>query len=164
MFSGQAQTFVFLVSASLMPLLTPERYLPQAIRQDLTRQLGKWHLVAVTRPDGKTEPPIITGDFDGNGQIDYAVYLKSEKGLSDRQQQLIIYLNRGGRYRRHTLLRQSATTDTWPYLFKKGQSDYRYDRGKNFRYEYDTIGHFSEKGGVSYLYRKGRFYPVITSD
>jgi len=53
--------------------------------------------------------------------------------------------------------------------FAKGtklpDKDYRYDTNQYFRYRYDTVGlFFPEKGGESYLYQKGRFYPVITSD
>jgi hypothetical protein len=49
--------------------------LPNKIRQDLARQIGNWQLVSFTQPDGKKYCQVITGDFDGNRQSDYAVYV-----------------------------------------------------------------------------------------
>ena len=138
--------------------------LPNKIRQDLTRQIGNWQLVSFTQPDGKKCCQVITGDFDGNRQSDYAVYVMAEKGSQATRQRLILYLKKGPHYYRRTLSRQTANTEIMPFFFKKGTKDYRYDTHKYFHYKYDTVGLFSEKAGESYLYRKGRFYPVITSD
>jgi hypothetical protein len=53
------------------------------------------------------------------------------------------------------------------YLFvmKRGEEDYYYETGKNFRYRYDTIsaGIFG-KAGISFVYETGRVRAIITGD
>jgi hypothetical protein len=48
---------------------------------------------------------------------------------------------------------------------KHGEWDYNYETQQYFTYPHDAIftGIF-EKGGSSYLYEKGRFRSIITSD
>jgi len=164
MLFGRWQILIIVFCVGTNSLLAKEPNLPRAIKKDLTRHAGKWQLVTLSQADRKKGKAVMTGDFDGNGRTDFAVYVLAGKGPPETRQRLIIYLQEGTHYRRRTLSRQLPNSENVPYRFKKGQRDYRYDTDKYFRYRYDTIGLFSEKGGVSYLYRKGRFYPVITSD
>lgn len=138
--------------------------LPKGIQENLSRIDGKWHFVSNVAPDGRKCPDVVTGDLDGNGQTDYAVYIVASKGPADKHQRLIIYLKKKDQYSRHTLSREMPNTVMCLYKFEKGEEDYRYDAGEHFRYRYDTVGLFSEKAGYSYLYWRGRFYAVITSD
>ncbi len=50
-------------------------------------------------------------------------------------------------------------------LMKKGEKDYDYETDKNFIYKNDALfsGYF-EKGGSSYIYEKGKFRGITTSD
>jgi len=139
--------------------------LPDAVRADLNSHAGNWRLVSIKQPDGGKCVSVVTGDFDDNGQPDYAVYIVAGKGPTEKRQRLILYLKNGEQYSRRTLSRQSPNNDVCLGFFRKGTKDYRYDTNQYFRYRYDTVGlFFPEKGGESYLYQKGRFYPVITSD
>lgn len=154
-----------LICSGVIAASAKELRLPDAVRADLNRQAGNWRLVAVRASGVGKCASVVTGDFDGNGQTDYAVYIVAGKGPVEKRQRLILYLKSGEQYSRR-MLSQKHPNDDYVYLclFRKGTEDYRYDTGKHFRYTYDTVGLFSEKAGESYLYRKGRFYPVITSD
>lgn len=48
---------------------------------------------------------------------------------------------------------------------KKGSRDYNFETGKNFIYKNDAIfvGIF-EKAGESYVWQKGKFISIVTSD
>jgi hypothetical protein len=47
----------------------------------------------------------------------------------------------------------------------KGKKDYNFDTGKNFHYKNDAIFNYIwEKAGVSYIWQKGKFRSVTTSD
>jgi hypothetical protein len=138
--------------------------LPDAVRADLNRHAGAWRLVSIKQPGAGKCVSVVTGDFDGNGQSDYAVYIVAGKGPTEKRQRLILYLKNGEQYSRRTLSRQSPNNDECLGFFRKGTKDYRYDTHQSFRYRYDTVGLFSEKAGESYLYRRGRFYAVLTSD
>ena len=139
--------------------------LPDAVRADLNRHADNWRFVPTTNPGGVKCASIVTGDFDGNGQTDYAVHIVAGNGPTEKRQRLILYLKKGEKYFGRTLSRQVPNNGQCLVFFRKGTKDYRYDTNQYFRYRYDTVGlFFPEKGGESYLYQKGRFYPVITSD
>lgn len=164
--AGKVVPMIAILSCLVMiTAFAKEPGLPDAVRTDLNSHAGNWRLVSIKVPGGGKCVSVVTGDFDGNGQTDYAVYIVAGKGPTEKRQRLILYLNSGEQYFRRTLSRQSPNNGACLGFFKKGTKDYRYDTHKYFRYRYDTVGlFFPEKGGESYLYWKGRFYPVITSD
>ena len=139
-------------------------FLPGAIRTDLTRHLGKWRFAPNRTSEGEKCTTQVTGDLDGNGQADFAVYVRAGRGTNEARQRLIVYLQKEDGYVRRTLDRSSPGSDLCLHLIRKGAKDYNYETQKNFRYQHDTVGLFSEKGGYSYVYWQGRFYRIITSD
>lgn len=139
--------------------------LPDAVRANLNRHAGNWRLAMIKDPGCGKFGSVVTGDFDGNGQTDYAVYILASIGPAEKRQRLILYLKSGEQYFRRTLSQHTPNNGMCLIFFKKGTKDYRYDTHKYFRYRYDAVGlFFPGKGGESYLYEKGLFYPVITSD
>jgi hypothetical protein len=48
---------------------------------------------------------------------------------------------------------------------KKGERDYNYETDKKFTYKNDAVftGYW-EKGGVTFVYERGKFRSIVTSD
>ncbi|MBI1760018.1 MAG: hypothetical protein HYR56_01145 [Acidobacteria bacterium] len=166
-FEGQSCLVIMavgLLCASTFAAKAKAPRFPNEIRADLTRHAGNWRFAASQTSEGRKCITRVAGDLDGNGQIDYAVYIQAGKGASEKRQRLIVYLQQDGGYVRRTLDRSLPASDLCLYLFQKGRKDYNYETQRHFRYRHATVGLFSEKGGYSYLYRRGRFYRTITSD
>ncbi len=49
-------------------------------------------------------------------------------------------------------------------LMRKGESDYDYEKQRDFSYPRDAIFSGFGMGGESYLYENGKFRAIITSD
>jgi hypothetical protein len=150
--------------AAAVPLQAQTRRLPAEIRADLTWHAGQWRFVGNLDSYGKRCTDVRTADLDGDGGRDYAVYILVGNGPSEQRQRLIVYLRTGAGYTRRTLARGAANEIFCLHLFKAGEQDYNYETQKNFRYKLATVGVFSEKGGSSYVYWRGRFYRITTSD
>lgn len=145
--------------------------LPSSIRADLDRRFSTWaindtaeelHKWFSTSKQG-ADPNLVSGDFNGDGLLDYAMQIiTTSSGSAVRR--VLVYLRRGKGYRHRTLTTGKPSTELILLLMRRGTKDYNYTRRREFRYKLGTIGLFSEKGGSSYFYRNGRFYPEITSD
>jgi len=98
-----------------------EPKLPDAVRADLNGQGGNWRLVSIKQPGGVKCVSVVTGDFDGNGRPDYAVYIVAGKGPTEKRQRLILYLKNGEQYSRRTLSRQSPNNDVCLGFSEKGR-------------------------------------------
>jgi hypothetical protein len=138
--------------------------LPTAVRKDLDRRLGSWHLVTNKAENTKTCPGLIEGDFDGDGQEDYAIHVVTNELPVERQQRVILYLRKEAGFVRRTISQKPPSQLACLILYKKGARDYRYDLGRYFRYRFDTVGLVAGMGGVSYLYERGKFNEVVTVD
>lgn len=151
--------------------------LPASIRRQLDKHFLQWKFVVIEseihqfvqeRHGREARPDWIQGDFDSDGQTDYAVYVTHGKAQA-RKQSVVVLLKRGTDWRRF-LLSSSPSEDPVPtitYLLRcnKGAKDYDYHRNKTFHYPHDAVffGYFA-KAGTSYVYRKGRFRAIVTSD
>lgn len=111
-------------------------------------------------------PNLIRGDWNGDNRTDYAVLIEQGKlkntageDIDDRRLLIAFVKSRKG-----FMYFQFDGSD-FIQLMKKRAKDYDYDTGKDFRYKTDAI--FSgiwEKAGVSYVWKKGKFIEIITSD
>ncbi len=122
-----------------------------------------------TRISRQTRPYLIKGDFDSNGQIDYAVYIVHGKRRT-RKASAIAFLKLGSTWKKYILESGTAGDETFPSisylaLQKKNSWYYDYHKDKKYKFAHDAIffGYF-EKAGVSYVYRKRRFRQIVTSD
>ena len=140
--------------------------LPKPAIRILNRRFPGWKFVDVSPEVRKfvkdylkaASPVIISGDFDGDRRRDYAALIRR---LESRYY-LVIFLRRNSRYKMHVIKDPSGEYLT---LAKKGTSDYNYDAQKKITYANDAISTgFFEKGGVSYVYHKGRFVSFVSSD
>lgn len=156
---------VFLLGLSTVNVWAQKPRLLDEIRADLTRHAGKWRFAANRTSDGVRCTARVAGDFDGNGQTDYAVYIEAGKGTHETRWRLIVYLQKDGGFERRTLERTLTEADRCLHLFRKGANDYNYETSKHFRYQHDTVFlYYPEKAGASYVFWRGRFYRIATSD
>jgi hypothetical protein len=152
------------------------RKLPPPAYLILDRRFPGWKFAEVSREvqqyferDLQGAPPhLISGDFDGNRQPDYAALIwhgkardGGGKAIGPRSF-LVIFLRTGKGYRVHVI---KDPVGEYLCLARKGTKDYNYDEQKEITYVNDAIliGIF-EKAGVSYVYENGRFRLFTSSD
>ncbi len=153
--------------------------LSKAISSTLNKRFPGWRFSEVSVgvqqffkerfPDAR--PNLIKGDFDGNGQMDYAMLIEhgnfdeSEKGFTQVVEKLA-FLKKGAKYKLY-ILEEYAPAQPILYLnlAKKGEVGKDFQNNTKYRYPNDsiTISYF-EKAGGTYIYRKGRFRHVLESD
>ncbi|MGI8495742.1 MAG: hypothetical protein ACR2L1_10605, partial [Pyrinomonadaceae bacterium] len=155
---------------------TDDPEIPVPIKRELDARFPGWRFPKIDPEIGKylreydpanSHPAFISGDFDGNGQQDYAVFI--EHGVSAENandipvsvnSELVVFLTRRNKFKLHLLYPAEYIA-----FIKKGESGYDYETDKRFTYENDSIfTGFWEKAGSSYVYKKGKFREVITSD
>jgi hypothetical protein len=120
-------------------------------------------------PDAR--PNLISGDFDGNGQTDYAMLIehrnfdKTGKDFTHLVEQLA-FLKKGTSYKLYVLDQNtSATLELYLTLARKGEVGRAFSTQRKFRYPNDSISlSYFEKAGGTYIYRRGRFRYVTESD
>ena len=133
-------------------------YLPV---DDEIRKFLKEYVSEYARPD------LINGDFDGNGRTDYAVLIEENARSPKRadremrKDRLVVFLTKVAGFEIKVLDPEGA----YLAVMKQGDWDYSYETNQYFTYQNDAIfaGIF-EKGGTTYVYEKGRFRSIITSD
>lgn len=142
---------------------------PPAVRASLDKEYRGRRLVQVSqevkacfaRERVGFSPNLLVGDFNGDGKKDYALLREHRHRLV-----VLVFVNSGRSFTRHTLetlTRGEAPIYLW--LFRKGEEDYDYEARKEFTYRTDAIGvMLYEKGGVSFVYERGGFRKVTTSD
>jgi len=111
------------------------------------------------------EPNLIKGDWNGDGQVDYAVLiekgtLKNLEGADIGERKFTVAFIRINNGYKHF----SFDGGDYIQLMKKGTKDYDYETDKNFRYKTDAIFGGLGQSGVSYVWKKGKFIEIITSD
>ncbi len=165
-----------MLSVSTVNGETPNQ-LPTAVSSILDKRFPGWRFSEVSGDVQQffaarlAAPNLIKGDFDGNGQIDYAVLIehsnfdKSGVGFSHVVETLA-FLKTGAAYKLYTLGGNApANLELYLTLARKGEEGRNFHTEKKFRYPNDSI-HVSyfEKAGGTYIYSKGRFRHVVESD
>jgi len=148
--------------------------LPAECKKILNNTFRGWELASIKKEINDYHrkmkfsfaPNLVKGDWNGDGKIDYAVLIKKGR-LKNSQGEVI-----GDP--RFTLLfvktKKSFKSfrfegSDYIHLMKKGTKDYDYKTNKTFRYKNDTVfDGFWEKGGVSYVWKNGKFLKIVTSD
>jgi hypothetical protein len=155
------------------------KQLPKAVSSILDKRFPGWRFSEVSgdvqqffgeRLAG-ARPNLINGDFDGNGQMDYAVLIEhsnfDKSGVAfSHVVETLAFLKRGAAYKLYTLEENApANLELYLTLAKKGEEGRNFHTEKKFRYPNDSI-HVSyfEKAGGTYIYSKGRFRHVVESD
>lgn len=153
--------------------------LPAEIRSSLNKKFPGWRFSEVSDDVNRffkerwpeARPNLISGDFDGNGQTDYAVLIehsnfdKTGKAFTHVVEQLA-FLKKGTSYKLYILDQNtSATLELYLTLARKGEVGREFSTQRKFRYPNDSISlSYFEKAGGTYIYRRGRFRYVTESD
>jgi hypothetical protein len=149
--------------------------LPASARLALNRRLPGWKFAEMSqevRQFFETEmkgelPDLISGDFDGNGKLDYATLIwhgkiRGEGNVTWPRALLVVFLRKGRGYRMYVIKEPNGE---YLCLAQKGTKDFNYDEQKEITYAYDAIlTGILEKGGSSYVFEKGRFRSFVSSD
>ena len=168
--------YKFIYQNHRYPKQTAEISLPPKMKVALDRRFPGWKYLEVEEEittflrqeiSRFVRPDLISGDFNGDGRADYAVLIEQIRSVGKRREAevrrsyLVIFLKQRTGFQVHVLDPAGA------YLtrIKRGRWDYDYETQSYFTYQNDAIfaGIFG-KAGTSYIYRKGRFRAVHTSD
>jgi hypothetical protein len=137
--------------------------LPNECRKILNKNFRGWKFAQVPREVNAYhkerkfpfEPNFVRGDWNGDGKIDYAALIEHRK-----KTKTIAFIQLQTKYKHYNL-----EGGDYIQIFKKGVKDYSYTSQKNFTYKNDSIFvGISECCGSSYIWRKGKFVRIITSD
>lgn len=145
------------------------RILPRDVRQLLDQEFPGWQfatiidsLKAEISPD--SSPEWVEGDYDGDGQADYAVQIV-RPGPRDSQQVVIALLHRGKGYELHPLksfgIQQAAFLRTSP----KGQETMDLDNDTKIINAADVIDLlYGQEAGETFIYEKGQFRLIASGE
>lgn len=101
------------------------------------------------------EPYLIKGDWNGDGKTDYAILIRHRN-----KNKTIAFIRQKTGYKFYNL-----EGGDYIQVFKKGEKDYDYTSDRDFMYKNDSIFvGFGECCGSSFIWRKGKFVGVVTSD
>lgn len=134
--------------------------LPEQIKNHLDRNYRGWKLQKDVCNPGEPGKAVVTGNFNGDGKLDYAVkFVRAKKGL------VIAFLAQTQNYKAFILHNTDAEEVKYLSLgiLKKG-SKFPYGgandvEGKSFRLRFDAPEDYrceSDVGGIHY-YRNGKF-------
>ena len=148
------------------------RELPPTIVADLGRRYPDWHLALPTdetladtqRVPGRRREQFcfVGGDFDGNGQRDYAVLFVPHARATSAF--LLVYLRRGRGYRYRTVSRSGVPGGSTLAVAAAGTKDYDYTHKHEIVYRLDTVQMYQGMGGIAFLYVRGNFVEIVCSD
>jgi hypothetical protein len=153
---------------------TPE--LPLPIQVLLNRNFPGWDFPEVSDDDcysvrecGGPEAyaQLIKGDFNDDGHLDYAVLIQQRAEANDRgvarplAVQIVAFFRKRDGYKMYPVTSEGGSC---LMLMPKGETDYDYEKQREFTYPRDAIFSGIGMGGLSYLYEYGTFRAIITSD
>ena len=171
----------FLLCLLMLPITSASQsdQLPEAIKSTLNKRFPGWRFSEVgvgvrqffRERFSEACPNLIKGDFDGNGQMDYAMLVEhsnfDKSGVAvTHVVEKLAFLKRGTKYKLY-ILEEYAPADPELYLnlARKGEESRDFQTRTKFRYPNDSISiSYFEKASGTYIYRKGRFRYVIESD
>lgn len=153
--------------------------LPDEIRGEMDRAYPGWRLSTVDediveflreRSSG-SQPNLISGDFDGDGRLDYAILIEHtnfhepDKAFTHVLEKLVFLKRRKGYKKLVMEERQPADSILYMTLAKKGATGRNFISGKSFTYPTDSIRiSYFEKASGTYIYRNGKFRHIIEVD
>ena len=149
--------------------------LPHPVKVSLDKNFPGWQFPEVSDDDchsvktwggNEAYAQLIQGDFDGDHGLDYAVLIEYgsiiDQGIAIGPRIYIVaFFHEHDRYKMKVVTREGGGC---LQLMRKGEPDYDYQAQRDFTYTHDTIMSGFGMGGTSYLYEKGKFRAIITSD
>lgn len=171
-----------LIGLSLTPGVRPprasqEHELPTTIRLKLDEKFPGWRFAPISdeirqatkeylSPDSQLD--LIKGDFDGNGESDYALLIEhgdrfdGDGNFAGRNVFIVAFLKKGDEYKFYPV---DSEAGDYLMLRKKGEGSYDFDTQRQFTFANDAIDSvIFEKAATSYVYENGKFRAIITGD
>ena len=139
--------------------------LPTSVRAMLDHRFAGWKFSEVSSEVSQffkqempgASPVVISGDFDGNGKLDYAALIQHSS-----RYYLVAFLRQAADYKMYIIRNPDGE---YIILGRKGTQDYNYNKQRTITYANDSIlTCIFEKGGSSYVFKKGRFVSFVSSD
>lgn len=140
--------------------------LPNECKKILDKRFQSWKMAEIEpsiieyfqRERSFEQPNLIKGDWNGDGKTDYAVLLENKNKAEDKI--IVVLMRSKGNYKNYILDAADCLMSV-----KKGKKDFDLVAKKSFRYKNDAIfSYFWEKAGSSYVFEKGKFRAIGTSD
>jgi hypothetical protein len=153
---------------------SPKVELPTAARRVLDKKYPGWKFPEVNDEirqyykKSDAELNLVQGDFDGNGQADYALQIAhgvvfDNGGRAYPQIHLVALLQKSGKFKLYIV--DADGGGDFLIVWKKGDQGYSYDTQSHFIFANDAIeAVIFEKAGVSYVFEKGKFRAIVTGD
>ena len=164
--------FALLFSVEASAQTNSKIKLPAAAQRLLDKKYPGWKFTKVSDDisdyfkKSDDELNFVRGDFDGSGRFDYALQVEhgvelTDGGTSVPKSHLVVLMKNKNGYR----LQIIDGGGDFISLSKKGDKGYDWETRKNFIFANDAIEtvHF-EKAATAYIYDKGKFRAVVTSD
>ena len=107
----------------------------------------------------------VSGDFDGDGRLDYALMLLHPRDRGIEEQVAVAYLNTKSGWQQHLLEGFSPMSSTYLTLSRRGETCYDVDKEEHFKCPNDVVNLiYSGKAGVTYIFKSGKFEKIISAD
>lgn len=163
-----------LIPLCLVGKLSAQAGLPRPIRAELTADFPGWAFAKLSAEYGRSvprgaSPAWISGDFDGDGRLDYAVQIVDARTREDSSQHVLAFLRRGARYRGIPL--QAFPPSRVAYLLRAPRGGERTDfdadpnGARRIRLKHDALEViFAEAGALTCLYERTGFRCITTGD
>lgn len=155
----------------------PRRELPAAVRRQMDERFPGWRFPQISdeiREATKEwvapnmDLDLISGDFDGNAEPDYALLvdhgeIRNDAGAAiGREVSVVAFLKKGEGYEYYLV---DPTAGDYILLINKGDGRYDYEARKSFVFPLDAINSVTfEKAATSYVYERGKFRAILTGD
>jgi hypothetical protein len=153
--------------------------LPPAIQRALDSSHPGWRIAPMTDKMAATwresfagaAANVLQGDYDGNGETDYAVFIhhsgRSEDGRPMVAGTALAFLRRGGQYQPMTVtgpfeIVVNEGAHLWP--ISKGAEGWDYEESRAFVFERDAIAMQLAGRSFDFVYRRGAFVGIWASD
>jgi hypothetical protein len=162
-----ALSYICLVATNAMSL-----DLPVECKQILDKKYSGWKMATISKDVSDyflkekmaDSPNLVKGDWNGDGNADYAVLINygTEKieGKSMPMSWTIAFIKNATGYTSYKL-----EGGDYIQTVKKGKKGFDHDTKKPLTYKTDAIlSAIWEKSGTSYVWEKGKFKSIITSD
>ena len=109
------------------------------------------------------EPNLIKGDFDGDAKPDFAVLIQQGVDANSLPNIFgVVFLKSATGY---TSIKLEGSDGDFISFEKKGTKNLDIEKNKSFVLKTDAIFvGIWEKGGISYMWKNGKFVGIVTSD
>ena len=161
-----------IVFSSFLSAQKREFELPIDAKAKLFRQYGYWNYGNVTIPIynhhtgkkvGSKYADLIRGDFNGDGNLDYAGIFILEDSTKWKDYLIVLLFN--GNYYETQILDQASVEMDIVELIPRGREETEVESRKKYQSEYDAIGFGAyEKASDTWFFKDGKFININTSD